>query len=227
MLDQFGNLVSTDNSDQVSVVSVPGSLTSGSTSRVTVSGGVATFSNLVLTKVGTYTLSANTPGLTSATSASFGVGAASAFDLSFTVQPGNGTAGSAINPAVQVQVQDQFGNLIRTDNSDQVSVAVAKGPGSLTGNSATVKVSGGVAVFSNLVLTTAGTYTLGASATGGLKGTNSTSFTINPSATLTLSPHLLQPGRSAAAMGRRPSAPPVGSGPIPLRWPRAARCRPA
>src|SRR5262249_49784630 len=98
-------------------------------------------------------------------------------------QPVDTAAGSAINPAVQVQVLDHFGNLLSGDSSDQVTVSIASGPGTFTaGSTTTVTVVGGVASFGNLVLDTAGTYTLAASATGGVSGPDSSSFTISPMA---------------------------------------------
>ena len=55
---------------------------------------------------------------------------------------------------------DQFGNVVTSDNSDQVTLAIATGPGSFTaGSTTTVTASSGVATFSNLVLNTAGTAT--------------------------------------------------------------------
>jgi hypothetical protein len=68
VFDSFGNLVSGDNSDSVTVTvaSGPGSFTSGSTTSVTVSGGVASFGNLALSHAGSDTISASTPGLITA-----------------------------------------------------------------------------------------------------------------------------------------------------------------
>jgi hypothetical protein len=65
VLDLYGNVVTTDNSDQVTlgVVGGPGSLTAGSTTTAIVRNGVATFANLTLVKPGTYELSAIVPGL--------------------------------------------------------------------------------------------------------------------------------------------------------------------
>src|SRR5207248_420138 len=106
---------------------------------------------------------------------------AAANHLAFGVPPSTTTAGAAIRPAVTVKVFDQFGNFVNNDSSDKVTLSVASGPGSFaSGSTTTVTVSGGVATFSNLVLTTAGSYTLGETATGGLTGPNSASFTVVP-----------------------------------------------
>src|SRR5207247_678776 len=88
-------------------------------------------------------------------------------------------AGVAINPAVTVRIFDRFGNFATNDNTDQVTLAVASGPGGFAaGSTTTVTVSGGVATFSNLILNTSGVYTLGATATGGITGPVSASFNV-------------------------------------------------
>jgi subtilase family serine protease len=80
VLDAYGNLVTTDNTDRVSVAfgnNAGGSTLSGTTT-VTVSGGVATFNNLSINNAGSgYTLSATSGVLVGATSASFNVVAGS------------------------------------------------------------------------------------------------------------------------------------------------------
>ena len=82
--------------------------------------------------------------------------------LVFTHQPSNVTAGNSIGPSVVVKIEDQDGNILSDDNSD-VTFSVNSGPGSLVGNPVTVQAVDGVATFSNLVLDTAGNYTLKAS----------------------------------------------------------------
>ena len=184
VLDAFGNLETGDNSDRVtlSVASGPGGFTTGSTTTVTVSRGIATFSNLVLDTPGAYTLGESaTSGLIGPNSNSFTVSALPADHLAFSVQPTTTTAGAALSPSVKVEVLDRLGNLVIGDNSDQVVLSVVSGPGGFAGGSTmAVTVSGGIATFSNLVLDTAGAYTLGESATGKLSGPNSGSFTIDP-----------------------------------------------
>ncbi len=184
ILDKYGNLETGDNTDQValSFASGPGSFTSGSTTTVTVSGGSATFNNLVLDTAGSYSLAENaTGGLTGSNSASFTINPAAPTQLSFGVEPGTTTAGTAMNPAVTVDALDPYGNLATNNNTLQVTLSVATGPGGFaSGSTATVTVSGGIATFNNLVLDTAGSYTLAESATGNLSGPNSSSFTITP-----------------------------------------------
>jgi uncharacterized repeat protein (TIGR03803 family) len=178
VLDQNNSLVTTDNSDQVTltVASVPGGIASGGTA--TVSGGIATFSNLILDTAGSYTLAeSGSGGLTGANSSSFTVAALGADHVLFGTQPSTTAAGSAINPAVTVEVVDKFGNLVSTDNSDQVTISVASGPGGFASSPTPVTVSSGVASFGNLTLDTAGSYTLSA-ATTGLTGVTSSGFSV-------------------------------------------------
>src|SRR5262249_542315 len=132
VVDQFGNLLTSDNTDQVtlSVASGPGGFASRSEESRVGRGGGATLSTLVLNTVGSYTLGASaTGGLTGPNSTSFTVNPAAANHLNFSVQPANTAAGAAISPAVKVRVVDQFGNLLTGDNTDQVTLSVASGPG--------------------------------------------------------------------------------------------------
>src|SRR5262249_32300482 len=132
-------------------------------------------------KVGTgYTLTASDGTLGGATSTSFNITQGAANHLAFGVQPTNTTAGAAISPAVTVRVLDASNNLVISDNTDQVTLSVAVGPPNFTGSSTLpVTVSGGIAPFNNLVLNTAGNYTLAESGTGGLLGATSAAFTVN------------------------------------------------
>src|SRR5439155_804956 len=177
---------SNDNSGQVtlSVASGPGGFTAGSTTTASVSAGVATFSNLILNTAGTYTLGeSGTGGLTGPASASFTVVPAAANHLAFGVQPGTTVAGVAVRPAVTVPASELFRNLATNDNTDHVTLSVATGPGGFTvGSTTTVTVNSGVATFSNLVLNTAGAYTLRNDGTGGRTGRKSASFTVFPAA---------------------------------------------
>ncbi len=181
VLDPNGNLVTSDNSDQITltVASGPGAVASGD--MVTVSGGVATFSGLILDTPGSYTLAATgTAGLAGANSSGFTVSPPTADHLAFGTEPSSTTASSAINPAVTVEVLDTNGNLITTDNTDQVTLFINSGLGGFVGaNTFSVTVSGGIATFGNLTLDTAGSYSLGASITSGLTAATSGLFTVN------------------------------------------------
>ena len=82
---------------------------------------------------------------------------------------------------MQVAVEDAFGNVV-TSNTSTVTIAVGSGPGGLTAGSTTsVAAVSGVATFSNLVLDTAGTYTLKAT-DGALTSVTSGNITVSPAA---------------------------------------------
>jgi subtilase family serine protease len=281
--DQFGNVLTGDNTDQVSLTLGTAGATLSGGGATTVSGGVATFSSLTVSVAGPgYTLTASGGGLTPATSNAFNVtdptvthfsvtatignptagssftvtvtaldanghtvsgyngtvtfsttdpipsglpgsytfqpttdagahtftvtlftagvrsvtatdtahgsvtgsvtvtvGAASASQLVFGVPPSNAAAGVAISPAVTVKVEDQYGNLVSSDNTDQVTLALGANPGGATLGGSTATVSGGVATFSSLTVSAAGTgYTLTAAAAG-LAGATSQAFNVS------------------------------------------------
>ncbi len=173
--DSSGNVV-TNATSPVTVALVGGTGLAG-TLTVTPQNGVATFSNLSVSNTGTYTLSASSPTLTSATSTGFTITAPSlptAVKLAFSVQPSNAQTGATITPAVQVLVEDSSGNVV-TNATNPVTVALVGGTG-LTGT-LTVTPQNGVATFSNLSVSNAGTYTLSASSPT-LASATSTGFTI-------------------------------------------------
>jgi hypothetical protein len=76
IMDNYGNLLSGDQTDQVTLSfgANPGLATLGGSTTVTVSGGVATFSNLTVSQPGTgYTLVASSGSLATVTSAPFNI----------------------------------------------------------------------------------------------------------------------------------------------------------
>jgi hypothetical protein len=106
----------------------------------------------------------------------------SATHLAFLMQPSNTTAGTTFS--VVVAVEDAQGNVVTSDNTDQVILALATGPSAVLncGVSNETTVSGGVASFPNCVLKTSGTgYTLQASADA-LTPAGSNSFIVSPAA---------------------------------------------
>jgi hypothetical protein len=168
--DADGNVV-TSATNPVTLALTAGTGLTG-TLTVTPQNGIAAFSNLTLSTVGSYTLLATSSGLTSATSASFSVDAPA--KLAFLVQPTNALTGAAISPAVQVAVQDANGNTV-TAATNPVTLALAAGTG--LGGTLTVTPQNGVATFNNLTLGSAGTYMLVASSSG-LTSATSVSFTV-------------------------------------------------
>ena len=87
---------------------------------------MATFSNLTLNTAGSYKLTITDASLTSATSGTFAISAAAASKLAFNVAPSDVVAGVNISPAMTVDVEDKFGNVVATDASS-VTIAIATG----------------------------------------------------------------------------------------------------
>ena len=170
--------------------------------------GVATFSGLSINLVGTsYTLTASSIGLTSASSSPFNITADAATHLVFTVQPANAVAGTPIAPAVTVKAEDAFSN-VNTTYTGNVGLVITSGTGTLgavlTGVTAVPAVAG-VATFNGLSITLAGTgYTLTASSVG-LTSATSGPFNITAGAAT----HLVFTVQPANAVAGTPIAPAV------------------
>ena len=199
--DGIGNLLpAATNAVTLALATNPGGSTLGGTVTVSAVNGVATFNTLTLNKVGSgYTLAASAAGLTGATSSAFNVSPGPPAQLAFQVQPSTTLAGSAITPAVTVQVLDANGNPVPTA-TNMISLALAANPGGGTlGGTLTVNAVNGVATFSTLTLSTSGIgYTLAATSIG-LFAATSAAFTITPvlpllSLTKSVSPANAAPG---------------------------------
>jgi uncharacterized repeat protein (TIGR03803 family) len=135
-----------------------------------------------LQKVGSYTITVTNGSYTGSTLVTVTPGPAAR--LAFAAQPVNTPTGVTL-PAVTVQVDDAYGNLVTSDNSDVVSLGIASGPGSgasgFTDDSTTLeRVSAGVATFTNLTFVTPGSYTLSELVPALYTGPNSTAFTVEP-----------------------------------------------
>jgi hypothetical protein len=98
-------------------------------------------------------LYANGDSLPQVTSGTFTVNAATANKLVFTTQPSTTTAGSSISPAVVVKVEDTYGNTITGFTG---SVTISSGTTSFNGGTLSVNAVAGVATFSAVNPTTAG-----------------------------------------------------------------------
>src|SRR5205814_1048082 len=111
--DQFGNVVTRSEERRVGTNSNPGVLSGSSKLTVEAASGVAPFAYVTPAQTGTLpTLHAVDSAVAAADSLAVDVSAAAANKLAFGVQPTNTAAGSAISPAVTVQIQDQFGNVV-------------------------------------------------------------------------------------------------------------------
>ena len=168
--DTNGNTV-TSATNAVTIALTSGTGLAG-TLTVTPQNGIASFSNLSVSSAGSYTLTATSSGLTSATSTSFTISAP--VKLAFTVQPSNALTAATISPAVQVAVEDANGHTV-TAADGPVTVALVAGTG--LGGTLTVTPEDGIATFSNLTVSTGGSFMLSATSPG-LTSATSASFTI-------------------------------------------------
>src|SRR2546425_935913 len=121
-----------------------GAVLAGTTTRTAVSG-VATFSDLRLDKAAAgYTLSATATSLASATSVPFAVSPGAAARLGFLSQPDTAEAQVPFGPAVQVAIEDAFGNVVTDAAADVTVVLFANPSGAALSGITTVGAANGV-----------------------------------------------------------------------------------
>ncbi len=200
--DQFGNFVSTDAGRTVTVVPSSGTIASGNTA--TTAAGVATFNAIKINTAATgLTLTATTSGLTTApASNTFNVTAAAASKLGFVQEPSNVAAGTAMAPAVTVQIQDTFGNAVA---SNAVSVTLAVSIGSISSGSTGNTVASGLATFGAITINSAATgLTLTASASGLTTSPASSTFNVTAAAPNKLV-YVQQPSDTAVGVAMTPA----------------------
>jgi sugar lactone lactonase YvrE len=178
--DPYGNLVTSSTANvTLAIASGPGALLG--TTTVAASGGVASFSNVAIDQSGSHTLIASGAGLGgTATSSQFTITAGAPAQLAFTAQPAN-TPGADAMANVLVAVEDQYGNMVTTDNSSvtlTLNPAASGGGGVLTGT-ATQNVSGGVATFSGLSIVDPSNPSWSAAGTGYSLTANDTDAGVN------------------------------------------------
>ena len=203
--DQYGNLVTSDDSTVVTASLNSGAGTLLGTTTATVSGGVASFTGLSDDTAGTLTLGFSSTGLTSAVLTSVVVSPAAASQLAIQTQPSSpAVAGQAFTPPV-IDVEDQYGNLETGDKSTVVAVSLATGTGPLLGTT-TATASGGVATLPGLSDDLAEPITLKFSS-GSLAAATSQSIVVNPAVASQLVIHT-QPSSTAIA-GQAFGGPPV------------------
>jgi Tol biopolymer transport system component len=178
--DTFGNtLPSAAFAVSVAIGANPGGGTLSGTTTANAVNGVATFSDLSIQKAsGGYTLTAASGALKSATSATFAIAPAASAQLGFVVPPSIVDLSRPISPAVQVAIQDAFGNTVPTA-SGAVTIALGANPGGATlSGTFTAGAVNGVAAFADLALDKLGSgYTLGATS-GTLTAATSPPFSV-------------------------------------------------
>ena len=159
--DAGGNLLSGANQNvTIALANNPGGSTLGGATTLALSSGISIFSGLSLNRVGTgYQIQASTAGLLSTTS-TFNVLPGPVAQFVMTGEPPT-TVMAGAGFAITVAAEDAEGN-VASGVTGSVSVAITSGPagGTLSGT-LSLAASGGLAVFSNLVLNKSGSnYTL-------------------------------------------------------------------
>ncbi|HEX5234993.1 MAG TPA: Ig-like domain repeat protein [Silvibacterium sp.] len=175
LLDANSNPVS---GKTVTLTQGTGSSTISASSGQSNASGVVTFTvKDTKAEAVTYTARDSTDNIPITQTAQVTFTAGTATKLAFNQQPSTTTAGSAISPAVTVQVEDANGNVVTTDSST-VAITISAG-GAFSGTSTlSAAASSGVATFSNLIPTASGTFTLSAT-DGSLAAATSNSFIVN------------------------------------------------
>ena len=177
------NLVAASTTITLTKATGGGSLSGTLTGTIASGASSVTIATPVYSKSDAMTLTATASGgdvLTAVTSGSITFSAGAATKLAFLQQPTSAVGGATISPAVTVRIEDANGNLVTTDNTTTVTLAIGTNPGSgtLTGGGAATA-SGGIATFSGLSINKSGTgYTLGASSSPVLTAATSSAFNI-------------------------------------------------
>ena len=208
--DQNGNLVTTySGTVTLALGSSPPGGTLGGTTTAGVTGGIATFGGLILTRAGAgYALVANAlPLIAPATSESFSVTAAPAARLALVVQPADtATSGEKFIRQPTVRLEDAFGNPVN-QLAVPVTASIEIGGGTLGGTVTMATLATGVASYTDLSLTgLPGLRTLRFSAPGLLPVSSKPIILIAaPTATLTLAAG----GNQTAPVGTVVAVPPA------------------
>ncbi len=180
--DAFANTVTTDSSTSVTLRSASGHVlldangdgAFGDATKMLASG-VLVMSARGTTAETTSIIASDGAGKTGSTSLTVTAGAPSV--LAFTKQPGSAAAGAVIPGPPTVTVQDAFGNTTAT-STVPITMALGPGPGNgALGGTLTRSATAGVATFTNLTISEAGSYRLTASAAG-LTEVTSSAFVI-------------------------------------------------
>src|SRR5439155_26998971 len=191
--DTFGNNVS-GGSVPMTLTAGVGSL-SGTATRTSDSAGLATFNDLSINLTGSKKLTASSGALTPVESGAFTISATAASKLVIQTQPSpTTTAGVVFAQQPVIRIEDQFGNLVTSDNTTVVTATRAAGTGTLQG-SLTATAVAGVATFTNLQHNVANTIIISFSS-GSLTGVTSDSIVVSPGPFAKL--QLLVPGETAA-----------------------------
>ena len=159
--DKTSHVVTTDGSlVSLTLAGTAGGVLNGTTAVQAVNG-VATFSDLSMTKAGTYTLTSSDGALRPARSRSFKITADSSTAHLVLSQSLPATARSAKPlPPISATLEDQYGNIVKNSKT-AATLSVVSGPaGEAIKGRTSVPFLNGVASFRSLRLSPAGAYTL-------------------------------------------------------------------
>ena len=180
--DQYGNLETGDSSTVVTASLGTGTGPLQGTVHETLSGGVATFTNLADDTAEAMTLKFAAGSLTSSASPPIVMSPSTPTKLVITTSPSaTATAGQRFATQPVISEEDRYGNLETTDNSTVVTASPVSGSGPLQGT-LTATVSGGVARFTSLGDSTPETLTLKFT-DGNLTSAASSTIQVAPGAT--------------------------------------------
>jgi hypothetical protein len=197
--DAGGNVQTGDAASQITLAIKSGTPTVGgpgalacTTNPVTVVAGVATFAACKINNDtgAAYQLHATSGSLTAADSTAFNIVSGPGTKLAFSIQPGGGTGGTAWTVQPVVQVRDASSDVVVTDSTTVVTLAINTNPGTGTltctgGLSKTV--TNGQATFAGCSIDKIGTgYTLIVTSSPYRTAATSTAFNVTLGAAVKL-----------------------------------------
>ena len=200
--DQYGDLITNDDTTVVTVSLATGNGPLVGTLKATVAGGIATFTNLGDNTAGTITLEFSSGNLKPAFSSSITISPAAAAQLIITQQPSSmATAGQTFATQPVVEEEDPYYNVITTDSTSTVTVSRGNvGSGSF--QPITVTLSSGVATFTGLAYDTAEIMNLAfTSSASGVSSIDSNDIVVSPAKASQL---VIEQGPPASATAGQP-----------------------
>lgn len=173
--DQYGNAKAA--SKTITAATNNGSIVGTATAATNASTGAAAFSNLGLSGTGACVITFSTAGLTSVLENAVTLAPPLPATLGMVTQPTSVTVGATLSP-VAVDVRDQQGTRV---TSSQANITVALSGNGVLSGTLTVQAVSGVATFSDLAISAAGTGDTLIFTSVGLATVTSTSFNVNSS----------------------------------------------
>ncbi|MFO7799527.1 MAG: invasin domain 3-containing protein [Rhodohalobacter sp.] len=165
LLDTFGNLVTTNNSSEVSVAITGDDGSLIGTTTITANQGEAAFTDLLTESAGEFTLTFSSSDLTDIISNNFTVQPAAPAKLGFVTVPSSGTQNVNLSPPLEVQLFDDYDNVVE-EGGITVNTSVNSGTGQLQGTTSVQTNSSGVALFDDVSFDDVGVKTVLAEAAG-------------------------------------------------------------